>query len=68
MQKGASVDVPEADCEVDGSRDEVRNLVARVLVVGVEKAVDPTGMANQNLMWVRVEFTAISFYLDLPLI
>ena len=49
MQQGAGVDVPQADGEVDRSGNEVSDVVPRMLVVRVQKAVDAAGVAQQKL-------------------
>ena len=50
VQKGPSVDVPKADSEVNGPGHQMGHVVAGVVVVGVEQAVDPTSVAHQDLM------------------
>jgi hypothetical protein len=49
VEKRAGVDVPEADGEVDGSGHKVGDVVARVLVVRVQQAVDAAGVAEKEL-------------------
>ena len=49
VEERAGVDVPEADAEVDRAGDEVRHVVARVLVVRVQQAVNPTAVAQKDL-------------------
>ena len=49
VQQGAGVDVPQADGEVDRSGNEVSDVVPRMLVVRVQKAVDATRVAQQKL-------------------
>ena len=46
MQKCPSVDVPEADWEIDWSWHQVGYVVPRVLVVRVQQAVYASGMAQ----------------------
>ena len=50
VQKGPSVDVPKADGEVNRPGHQMGHVVAGVVVVGVEQAVDPTSVAHQDLM------------------
>jgi hypothetical protein len=50
VQESTGIKVPEADCKVNPSANQVTLVIAGVAVVGVDKAVHSTGMACQDLV------------------